>query len=569
MALFVSALFDLGRHEGNRRRRSADEYLVLGRRLMTSNVHLHVFVEPHLVERVRDLASGRPASLRTIVEPMELRELPKWSEAESARAALSSGKMVTTSSTMNVDKDTATACAVWWSKADLIHRAMANTDDASAWWIDFGIAHASVWPGGGLESLGEAARISLGVVADAPSSTVEEFLRGGVPATTGGLIGVPRGHVEFLRDRVDEDLRRAFDLGLLVNDEALYSLLLGEAHVEGRRTTWATLLKDFARDTTSVAENGPAVSRNIVSVRMEDEYEIVRRVRLPDPSDDRVRSMNPSICRHPESGFVCLVREVNYRYIEGRYVCMDEGDVIKTTYRVLRLDDGLAVTDSWPLDDALLRVEPPRFPVHGVEDLRLFRRRDSWWASGTIRQHRTDGRCQIMLLRLEALDEGTPRVVEARLLPSMSPRRHEKNWMPIEGETMTWMWNADPTVILRLDDVTGTLVPNRPARGEVRLRGGSQVIRWRDGWLAVVHDVRPRDTKHGRMNEYRHRFVRWDDSLVAPWVSEPFRLGDDELGLEFCAGLAIGSPDTLVLSTGIADDRAELIECRVPDRWRD
>jgi len=124
---------------------------------------------------------------------------------------------------------------VWWSKVDLIHRAMANTDDASAWWIDFGIAHASVWPGGGLESLGEAARISLGVVADAPSSTVEEFLRGGVPATTGGLIGVPRGHVEFLRDRVDEDLRRAFDLGLLVNDEALYSLLLGEAHVEGRR----------------------------------------------------------------------------------------------------------------------------------------------------------------------------------------------------------------------------------------------------------------------------------------------------------------------------------------------
>lgn len=67
MALFVSALFDLGRLEGNRRRRSADEYLVLGRRLMTSNVHLHVFVEPHLVERVRELASGRPASLRTTV----------------------------------------------------------------------------------------------------------------------------------------------------------------------------------------------------------------------------------------------------------------------------------------------------------------------------------------------------------------------------------------------------------------------------------------------------------------------------------------------------------------------
>ena len=569
MALFVSALFDLGRHEGNRRRRSADEYLVLGRRLMTSNVPLHVFVEPHLVERVRELASGRPASLRTTVEPMELRELPKWGEAESARAALASGTMVTTSSTMNVDKDTATACAVWWSKADLIHRAMAGTDDVSAWWIDFGIAHASVWPAGGLESLGEATRVSLGVVADAPSSTDEEFLRGGVPATTGGLIGVPRGHVESLRDRVDEELRRAFDLGLLVNDEALYSLLLGETHVEGRRTSWATLLTDFARDTTSVAEIGPVVSRDIASVRIEDEYEIVRRVRLPDPSDDRLRSMNPSICRHPRSGYLCLVREVNYRYIDGRYVRTDGSDSIKTTYRVARLDDDLTVTDSWPLDDALVRTEPPRFPVHGVEDLRLFRAHDGWRASGTIRQHRADGLCQIMALRLEGIDEGAPRVTEARLLPSMSPGRHEKNWMPIEGRSGSWMWSADPTVILRLDDVTGSLMPNRAARGEVRLRGGSQVIRWRDGWLAVVHDVRPRDTKHGRMNEYRHRFVRWDDSLVAPWVSEPFRLGDDELGLEFCAGLAIGSSDTLVLSTGIADDRAELIECRVPDRWRD
>ncbi|NDA79149.1 MAG: hypothetical protein EBY07_15530, partial [Actinobacteria bacterium] len=121
----------------------------------------------------------------------------------------------------------------------------------------------------------------------------------------------------------------------------------------------------------------------------------------------------------------------------------------------------------------------------------------------------------------------------------------------------------------RLDEVTGTLVPSRAARGEVKLRGGSQAIRHGDGWLAVVHDVRPRQTKFGRMNEYRHRFVRWDRALTSPMVSEPFRLGDDELGLEFCAGLTLGANDTVILSTGIADNRAELIECRLPDEWRD
>ncbi|NCZ70561.1 MAG: hypothetical protein EBY80_10420, partial [Actinobacteria bacterium] len=70
MALFVSALFDLARHEGNTRRRSVEEYLVLGRRLMVSNIDLHVYVEPHLVDRVREMALTRPSSLRTVIESM-------------------------------------------------------------------------------------------------------------------------------------------------------------------------------------------------------------------------------------------------------------------------------------------------------------------------------------------------------------------------------------------------------------------------------------------------------------------------------------------------------------------
>jgi hypothetical protein len=575
MALFVSALFDLARHEGNRRRRSVEEYLVLGRRLMTSNVDVHVYVEPQLVDRVRELATGRPASLRTVIEPMALHELPKWGDAETARLALVDGTMVSTSSTMNVDKDTPSACALWWSKADLVHRAMSHAGHESAWWIDFGIAHASTWPDGGLESLGEATRLSFGVVADMPPSTstsdfsVENFLRSGVPASTGGLIGVPRELGSFFRDRLDDELRRALDLGLLVNDESLYSLLLDDNSVESRRTTWSTLLTDFVRETMKVVEPARVASRVDATPLVDDQYEVVRRVPLPDPLDDRLRSMNPSICRHPESGFVCLVREVNYRYVNGRYVRTDGSDVIKTTYRVLRLNDELAVIDSWPLDDTFVRSEAPVFPVHGVEDLRLFRARDAWWASGTIRQHRSDGVCQIMLLRLEGMDDGEPRVVGGRLLPSLSVGRHEKNWMPIEGESPAWMWSANPAVILRLDEVTGTLVPNRAARGEITLRGGSQVIRRGDGWLAVVHDVRPRDTRHGRMNEYRHRFVRWDQTFTTSWISEPFRLGDDELGLEFCAGLATGPSDSVVLSTGIADDRAELIVCRPPREWRD
>jgi len=567
MALFVSALFDLGRHEGNRRRRSVDEYLLLGRRVMSSRVHLHVFVEPHLADRVRDMTSGRSDSLRTTIEPMSLHELPKWAEARTAREALLSGSMTTTSSTMNIDKDTPTACALWWSKASLVHRALSTNPDDSAWWIDFGIAHASSWPTGGLESLGEARRLSFGIVADGSSAPVEDFLRDGVPTATGGLIGVPREHADEFRDRMDEGLRRALDLGLLVTDEALYSLMLDDPNVDGRRTTWSTLLNDFAGGSST---EPPLIRASVrPTARIEDEYDVVRRIRLPDPSDDRLCSMNPSISRHPRSGFVCLVREVNYRYVDGRYVRTNGSDSIETTYRVLRVNDDLGCTDAWSLDDTIVRSQAPMFPVHGVEDLRLFRSDDGWRASGTIRQHRSDGLCQIMSFRLEGVEDGSPRLTEPRLLPTMSPGRHEKNWMPIEGVASAWVWRTDPTVVVRIDEITGTLVPSRPARGEVGVRGGSQVVRWGEGWLAVVHDVVARDTRFGRMNEYRHRFVRWDASLEKPRISEPFRLGDDELGLEFCAGLAVGPAGTLILSTGVADSRAELIEVRPPAGWSD
>ena len=49
-----------------------------------------------------------------------------------------------------------------------------------------------------------------------------------------------------------------------------------------------------------------------VSALFQDLYEVERRVHLPDPSDDLLKSMNPTIARRNDSGFVSLVRQVNY-----------------------------------------------------------------------------------------------------------------------------------------------------------------------------------------------------------------------------------------------------------------
>ena len=123
------------------------------------------------------------------------------------------------------------------------------------------------------------------------------------------------------------------------------------------------------------------------------------------------------------------------------------------------------------------------------------------------------------------------------------------------------MWGVEPTVICRFDDVTNSLVPSRIAKNDYQLRGGSQVVWWENSWLAVVHDV----VHAGGQRTYRHRFVRWDADWNLLHITGPFRLGDDPHGLEFCAGLAISRDGKrLVLSVGIGDERAEVIEMSAP-----
>jgi predicted GH43/DUF377 family glycosyl hydrolase len=277
--------------------------------------------------------------------------------------------------------------------------------------------------------------------------------------------------------------------------------------------------------------------------------------------------MNPTIARRNDSGFVSLVRQVNYCYENGVYVRLDGSDVIRTSYNVVRLNDDLEIISSALLDDSAIRMSDPKFPVHGIEDLRIFRRGEKWFASGTVREHRFDGLCQIMLAEIVDIDSERPALVNGVLLPTMSPKKHEKNWMPIEGEEHAWVWGVDPTVVLRLDQATQSLVPSRSAKGNLQLRGSSQVIQFSGGWIAVVHEVVPSTTNRFQRS-YQHRFVRWNDDFTDSKISEAFHLANDKNGLEFCAGLAPSvRPNHLVMSYGVGDRSAEVVEFQIPTTW--
>ena len=565
MALAVTVLYDLAQLEGEPRRRGVGEYFSFGKSLFRGNFDLHVFCGPELVTKCEELLSERPQGFCTVIEALPFSDLPGWRFGELARIGLEKGEIKRTSSTANQIKDSVFANALWWSKLGLMERVAADPKHAnhqSLWWIDFGISHAS---GAIISEIHEVALPKFGVLRQLHKISDEdyEFFQTGIPIVAGGMFAIPHAHIAHVKERFEAQLDRVLLMGLVVNDESILSWLISTEMCDVVETTFDGLISDLLIPSTK--------QNSVVTINekmFEDEQLIdiseyvLRRIRLPDPERLDQRATNPSIAIHPDGGFLCVVRHVNYVYEQGFYRQLDGGDVVRTENVLVKLNDQFQVDWSSVIDDQNLCGHAELFPVFGLEDARLFQRDDGWWMSGTCREHRDDGRCQIFMSKLKIGESNAVQMEVTVQLPFLSENRHEKNWMPIVGSEQAWVWGVKPTVRCWFDDATGSLVPSRTAKGDLSIRGGSQVVPWGYGWLAVVHDV---EVVNG-FRVYRHRFVRWSEHWELDFVSPPFRLGDDVHGLEFCAGLVVlDGGQRLLLSVGIGDSRAELVVLEVPE----
>lgn len=287
---------------------------------------------------------------------------------------------------------------------------------------------------------------------------------------------------------------------------------------------------------------------------------------------------NPSIYRHAQQ-LRCIVRTVNYRIVDGKYVT-PPGDVvhedgpyrgwqvIRTRNFLLDLDDDLKTTRSVELVDKT-GMARTSYPVRGFEDARLFWWRGKWWATATVCDFTEDGKREIALLEID--DDGS--VVRAQELRGVWSDQPQKNWMPAVGDdSVKFVYATSPTdeagpaTVFELVDAeamaaAGKIPPGtapfgirRSADAPVghgRLRGGSQAIRFDDGWICLVHDV----AFPGSGRIYLHRFARFDDRFRLVAMSDPFYF--EHLGIEFCAGIA-QVRDQLVVSYAINDGSARL-----------
>jgi len=119
----------------------------------------------------------------------------------------------------------------------------------------------------------------------------------------------------------------------------------------------------------------------------------------------------------------------------------------------------------------------------------------------------------------------------------------------VAGERLQFIYRCDPTRVV--DEHGLTVAETTPAIAARQFKGGSQLIAFDGGWLALIHEVQSRD----RRRFYHHRFVWFDETNRLCRVSRPFFF--HKKGVEFAAGLA-WHPDgeRLLISFGVADTEA-------------
>jgi glycosyltransferase involved in cell wall biosynthesis len=272
------------------------------------------------------------------------------------------------------------------------------------------------------------------------------------------------------------------------------------------------------------------------------------------PKDGYI-AMNPSIATIRDRLYV-IVRSVNYTMDEaGRYLIKGTNGEANGTNPIHTRNYLVALTDDLRVNTAIEILPPGDLPapmynlVVGFEDMRLFEWQGEMWTSSTVRELNAEGWCEQTLARVEPHTTGY-RLAQWHVIQSQ-PRAHEKNWMPWpEGDRLKWIYRLGETI-----DSEGVRPPRVPVPYAVeRLSGGSQVIPFKGGWIALVHEAR---VMPGGKRYYQHRFVWWDTAGVLRQISPAFLFHDRQI--EFAAGLAWHSNHKrLVISYGIRDCEAWL-----------
>lgn len=206
-----------------------------------------------------------------------------------------------------------------------------------------------------------------------------------------------------------------------------------------------------------------------------------------------------------------------------------------------------------------LHDKKPLWEFIGLEDARIVVWDKKLYLCGVRRDTTTNG---VGRMELSEIDSEGKEINRYRIEPPSGYTYCEKNWMPILDKPFHFVKWSNPTEIVKVDINSGTsetVLLNWNTKEFPRdIRGGSQVVPWKGGYVAITHEV---DLWHNQKNnkdaEYYHRFIFWSkDWEIVAW-SDAFKFMDAKI--EFCCGLA-HVEDHFVATFGFQDTTAFVLK---------
>ena len=271
-------------------------------------------------------------------------------------------------------------------------------------------------------------------------------------------------------------------------------------------------------------------------------------VRLPNLSEGP--AFNPSAIRQ-DDGFIFCSRQTNLcNRMDGTYF-YEPGAIHNSTSVLQWTDSSLSVTRTEILDDSLVR-DRCRFAANGIEDIRLFRWKDSIFGLGAAVA--SDDNLHFAARQILMRIEGRA-VIDYQELQSPIGAPIEKNWTPIVvDDNLFIVYSLSPYVVYQYADSELKLVRGvAPSANNCEIRGGTQFVRMDDKYIGLGH-FRP--IWYKSKFYYRHAFIVLDNAINIEDISEPFFI--QRRGIEFASGLELHL-NGLLLSYGVSDRAAACV----------
>ncbi len=235
-----------------------------------------------------------------------------------------------------------------------------------------------------------------------------------------------------------------------------------------------------------------------------------------------------------------------------------EDDITLTTVNYLCTlnPDTLEIQQVSKVDTSKLDVKP-LWEFVGLEDARIVEWDNKLYLSGVRRDTTTNGEGRMELSEIVNNKEISRKRIEP---PTFS--YCEKNWMPVLDMPYHYVKWTNPTEVVKVDPKTNkakTIFTGKHTHTLDRdLRGGSQVIPYKNYRIALTHEVDLFYTEKGNKDaQYYHRFVVWDKDWNVISMSPEFKFMT--ANIEFSCGMAVHNNEILI-PFGFQDNTSYLLK---------